>query len=81
MIRRMEQLLSIAVIHGHDHLILGAWGCGVFKNDPADVAEGFYDHLAGATFQKRFKAVVFAVTDWSDERRFIGPFEKRFGGG
>jgi uncharacterized protein (TIGR02452 family) len=24
--------------------------------------------------------VVFAVTDWSPERRFIGPFEEVFGG-
>jgi len=81
MIRRMEQLLSIAVLHGHEHLILGAWGCGVFKNDPIDVAQWFHDHLFGATFRERFTTVVFAVTDWSDERRFIGPFEKRFGGG
>lgn len=82
MIQRMERLLSVAVIQGHDYLILGAWGCGVFKNDAGNVAQWFYDHLIGnATFQARFNTVVFAVTDWSDERRFIGPFEKRFRGG
>jgi uncharacterized protein (TIGR02452 family) len=82
MIGRMEKLLSVAVVHGHDTLILGAWGCGVFKNDSAEVAQWFYDHLVtSSNFRGRFQTVVFAVTDWSDERRFIGPFEKRFAGG
>jgi uncharacterized protein (TIGR02452 family) len=78
-IERMEKLLSVAVVHGHDTLILGAWGCGVSRNDPADVARWFYDHLVdNPIFQGRFKKVVFAITDWSDERRFIGPLERRF---
>jgi len=82
MISRMEKLLSVAAIHGHECLVLGAWGCGVFKNDSADVAAWFYDHLVDSpVFQGLFKTVVFAVTDWSEERRFIGPFEERFGKG
>ncbi len=80
MISRIEKLLSVAAIYGHDCLVLGAWGCGVFKNDPVDVAGWFYDHLVGnPAFKGQFKKVVFAVTDWSEERRFIGPFEERFG--
>ena len=27
---RMEKVLSLAVVHGHEVLVLGAWGCGVF---------------------------------------------------
>ncbi len=76
---RMEKLLSVAAIHGYTTLILGAWGCGAFKNDPAHVARWFHHHmvenpgLAGA-----FTKVVFAVLDWSADRRFIGPFERQF---
>jgi len=33
--------------------------------------------VAGAAFARAFSVVVFAVTDWSPERRFIGPFERR----
>lgn len=80
MIERMEKLLSVAVLHGHAHLVLGAWGCGVFKNDPADVAEWFHQFLAGDhVLSGAFETVTFAVTDWSDERRFVGPFQQRFG--
>ena len=81
MFDRMEKVLSLAVIHGHDTLILGAWGCGVFKNDTASVARQFRQHLVErGTFRGAFRRVVFAVTDWSEERRFIGPFLAEFGG-
>jgi uncharacterized protein (TIGR02452 family) len=80
MLGRMEKLLSLAVVHRHDTLVLGAWGCGVFKNDTAKVAGWFHHHLLeNPTFRGVFKTVVFAVTDWSEDRRFIGPFADVFG--
>ncbi len=36
---RIERVLALAVVNGHDVLVLGAWGCGVFGNDPTQVAE------------------------------------------
>ncbi|HEX4450535.1 MAG TPA: RNA 2'-phosphotransferase [Kofleriaceae bacterium] len=41
-------------------LVLGAWGAGVFKNDPALVAEVFDELLAGP-YAGAFGEVVFAV--------------------
>lgn len=76
---RVEKVLTIMAGHGHDVAVLGAWGCGVFKNDPVMVAGLFRDALHGR-FHGVFARVVFAVLDWSDDRHFIGPFEKRFGG-
>jgi uncharacterized protein (TIGR02452 family) len=35
-----------AVAHSHRRLVLGVWGCGVFRNDPATVAEAFAGALA-----------------------------------
>jgi uncharacterized protein (TIGR02452 family) len=79
MIDRIEKLLSLAVIHGHRRLILGAWGCGVFRNDPALVAQWFSDHLTrNSTLQGAFENVVFAVVDSTSERLVIGPFERQF---
>ncbi len=75
--RRIRKVLSIAAAHGHEALVLGAWGCGVFGNDTEEVAELFHRALA-YHFQGVFAKVLFAVLDWSEERRFIGPFERWF---
>ena len=77
MVRRVGRALAIAAARGHTRLVLGAWGCGVFANDPAVVARAFGAELDGA-FAGVFEEVVFAVLDWSEERRFIRPFVERF---
>jgi uncharacterized protein (TIGR02452 family) len=58
---RAARVLAVAAAHGHRRLILGAWGCGVFRNDPAVVAEAFAAELARA--EGHFDHVVFAVLD------------------
>ena len=77
MSRRVGRALAIAAAHGHPRLVLGAWGCGVFANDATVVARSFGAELDGA-FAGVFEEVVFAVLDWSEERRFIRPFVERF---
>lgn len=74
---RITRSLAIAAAHGHRHLVLGAWGCGVFQNSPAVVAAAYASDLAGA-FAGVFAEVVFAVLDWSDDRHFVRPFAERF---
>jgi uncharacterized protein (TIGR02452 family) len=74
---RVAKVLAVAAAHGHDTLVLGAWGCGVFGNDPAEVAELFREALAGP-FRGLFAHVVFAIVDWSDDRYFLGPFRRSF---
>src|SRR5262249_53317890 len=49
MFARMEKLLSVAVVRRQHTLVLGAWGCGVFKNDTARVAQAFRRHLVEGT--------------------------------
>ncbi|HEY8505080.1 MAG TPA: TIGR02452 family protein, partial [Gemmataceae bacterium] len=79
---RIEKLLSLALVHGHAALVLGAWGCGVFRNDPAAVAGWFAEHLTGdGRFRDVFDTVVFAVLDTSADGEVIRPFADRFGGG
>ncbi|MGP4023549.1 TIGR02452 family protein [Actinomadura sp. 3N407] len=61
---RARKLLAVALANGHRRLVLGAWGCGVFRNDPAEVAEVFAEQLRpGGQFADRFEHVVFAVWD------------------
>lgn len=75
---RVERVLGVAALHGHEVLVLGAWGCGVFKNDPEQIAELFQVALSGR-FRGAFTHVVFAVLDSSGEKRSLGPFEQVFG--
>ena len=73
---RIERVLHVAAHHGHTALVLGAWGCGAFRNSPSVIA-GLFDE-ALAEVDGLFAEVTFAVLDWSPERRFIGPFAKRW---
>ncbi len=58
---RAGRVLAVAAAHGHRKLVLGAWGCGVFRNDPAVVAAVFATCLAQA--RGHFDHVTFAVLD------------------
>ena len=76
---RVESVLNIAVANGHESVVLGAWGCGVFRNDPAQIAEVFARQLQeDGRFQSAFRKVVFAVLDRTADRSAIGPFERFF---
>ena len=57
----------------HRTVILGAWGCGVFRNDPQAVAEAFARWLRGP-LGAAFDRVVFAVY----ERGTSGPNRSAF---
>lgn len=79
MMARTEKVLSVALLKGYRHLVLGAWGCGVFQNDPAEVAACFCEHLKeNPVFSNAFEEVVFAVLDRSAEQRIIRPFAEKF---
>jgi uncharacterized protein (TIGR02452 family) len=73
--RRSEYVLALATSQGYKHLVLGAWGCGVFRNDPAVVAESFMSHLRHANWNGRFERVVFSVLDHSPTKEILAAFE------
>ncbi|MEU4353223.1 TIGR02452 family protein [Streptomyces virginiae] len=73
--RRAELVLEVAASHGYRRLVLGAWGCGVFRNDPAHVAEAFRGLLSGR-FAGTFDRVVFAILDRNPSTREA--FERAF---
>jgi uncharacterized protein (TIGR02452 family) len=75
--RRIRRLLRLATASQMHDLVLGAWGCGAFGNDPHATAAAFAAELSGP-FVGRFANVVFAITDWSEDRCHIGPFRDRF---
>ncbi len=73
--QRINKVLVLAQERGHEVLVLGAWGCGVFQNDPEKVALWFKEALE-TRFKNSFKRIVFAV--YSNNPKFITPFEQHF---
>ncbi|MGW1281007.1 TIGR02452 family protein [Streptomyces tsukubensis] len=77
--RRAERVLEVAVDRGYRRLVLGAWGCGVFRNDPATVAAVFRDLLMDrGRFARHFDEVEFAVLDRTRDRTVLGAFRAVF---
>ncbi|MGL5061566.1 MAG: TIGR02452 family protein [Microcoleus sp.] len=76
---RGAKLLSLAIYNGCDALVLGAWGCGVFKNNPAIVAQMFADLLLpNGQFSGKFKSILFSILDSSGTAKIFAEFQSRF---
>ncbi len=73
----MRKLLWVAHAQRNKRLVLGAWGCGVFQNDPQMVARLFAEVLCpGGEFANAFAEVVFAIYDLSAEQSTLKAFEQ-----
>ena len=70
---KFRTILRIAGHHDHDVLVLGAFGCGAFRNPPAHVAELFAEVLREDEFDGRFRVIVFAILDDHNSRRPHNP--------
>jgi uncharacterized protein (TIGR02452 family) len=75
--QRAALVLGLAALKKHQRLVLGAWGCGVFRNDPNLVARVFKDLLENK-FKNVFEEVVFAVYDSSKNKSVFLAFEGIF---
>ncbi|GLY93114.1 TIGR02452 family protein [Actinoplanes sp. NBRC 103695] len=73
--RRAARVLAVAAAHGHRRLVLGAWGCGVFGNDPPTVASAFADALRESPW---FDEIVFAVLDRAPAAPIRSAFAEAF---
>ena len=74
---RMKLALAIFASQKCSHLILGAYGCGVSRNDPNEVA-AWWRELLDEFFPDHFQTVVFAVLDKSPSQSCIAPFHGIF---
>lgn len=57
--KRISHIFKAAATNGVDHLILGAFGCGVFRNSPNDIARAF--HEVQDEYDGCFKSITYAI--------------------
>lgn len=76
--QRIGLVLALAKNEGCRNLVLGAWGCGVFRNDPEMVADHFATWLEDPRFQHAFDHIVFAVYSKKTNANLVA-FQNRFG--
>ena len=73
MTERVEAIFMYALLNGVDTLILGAWGCGVFRNDPEVV--GKYFGKAFNKYKAGFKNIIFGIPDKRMCDKFVRGFK------
>lgn len=76
---RMRKLLALFAKWGCTELILGAYGCGVFRNDPQDVARFWQELLEEEGWGRLFQTVTFSILERPGRDGNIAPFRRRFG--
>lgn len=73
---KCRSVLWTAAHNRHDAIVLGAFGCGGFRNEPNQIAQFFAELLApGAEFGCCFKLVLFAIIL---SKRNVGAFSRIF---
>ena len=87
-LQRAKHIMHIAVAHGVDCLILGAFGCGAFANDPNIVARAYKDALTtpctsygandGINYGSYFKLIEFAIYCRAHETENYDAFKRAF---
>ena len=82
--QRIQGMLLVAASHGYRHLILGAFGCGVYGNDAATISDLFFRAIrnlsyAGTGSSRLFDSIDFAVLCHSDEDYNYVMFCRNFG--
>jgi uncharacterized protein (TIGR02452 family) len=77
--RRCGRILHVAAAQGCDTLVLGAWGCGVFGNDPEEVAAVFAEHLLNkGRFRDVFRHICFSIPEHRSAISNAGAFKRHF---
>ncbi len=77
-VSRARHMLTIAAANQDDILILGAFGCGAFRNSPDVVARAYQTVLHESAFKNRFLHVEFAIFHTSRETANYDAFRKVF---
>lgn len=71
---RMRKIIETFIENNQENIILGAYGCGVFENNPTKIANDFKQILINENYIKYFNTVYFSILG---EENYL-PFKKVF---
>ena len=75
-INRFRQIFNVALREKAEVLILGAFGCGAFKNPPEVVAEAAYEIIQ--EYLHSFETIEFAIYSSQGESKNLSTFKRVF---
>lgn len=64
---RIKNIMEAALDNNVDVIILGAFGCGAFKNSPKLVAKAFKEAIEEKDYCNKFKRIIFAIKKESEK--------------
>ena len=60
---KIRTIFRIGLLHGHNSLVLGALGCGAFRNPPSHIARLFNEVIDEKEFKNKYRLLLFAILD------------------
>ena len=75
---KIRTIFRIALDNGHDSVVLGAFGCGVYNLLSSEVSKLFFDILNESEFKNKFKKLVFAIYEGKSSSRKITGSKGKF---
>lgn len=59
---RMRYILTVFADSGCKTIILGAFGCGAYKNKPKDISDNWFELLEEEGYKKYFENIIFTIS-------------------
>lgn len=70
---KIRTIFRLGLRHRHDSLVLGAWGCGAFRNPPQLIARLFHEIMHEKEFENKYRKVVFAIIEDQNSKSAHNP--------
>ena len=79
-LNKIRTIFRIGLLYGHDSLVLGAFGCGAYKNPPEEIAKLFHEVMGEPEFKDRYKIITFSIIEDHNSRNSnLEAFKSEFG--
>lgn len=76
--KKIKSMLKILIKENKRIIILGAYGCGAYRNNPHIVSEIFYYYLVTKKYYTHFDKIIFAILDTKKEDNNYMIFWEKF---